>query len=181
MSAVRFITNLKLQTNCVIYTNVTSFKLFSDTIFIEDIFELMQEVVKKCDECFPERPNIVIFFDEIFTLLTKNDRIQADVLSFISQLRKRNIIFVTTAQEWLEINLTFRRYIRYNINCNLVGLFGKSYFYNQMQDAENMQYDKDLGEYIAPTIETQFGKCEKTIADSYDTFQTIKVTNQKKR
>ena len=37
------------------------------------------------------------------------------ILSFLSQLRKRKILFIT-AQEVVEINITFRRYCRFP-NC----------------------------------------------------------------
>lgn len=60
----------------------------------------------------------IIFFDELFSLLQKG-KLNQDILNFISQLRKRQIYLVTTVQEWLEINVTFRRYVRYEIDCKM--------------------------------------------------------------
>ena len=66
----------------------------------------------------------IIFYDEIFTALTRSSSINTDVLDFLSQMRKRRIIFLTTAQEWAEIPLSFRRFCRFEIKCNMINLFG---------------------------------------------------------
>lgn len=42
-----------------------------------------------------EKTDCIIVFDEIFTALTKTSRINTDVLDFLSQMRKRRIIFIT--------------------------------------------------------------------------------------
>lgn len=49
------------------------------------------------------KQDVIIVYDEIFTALTKSSKLNTDVLDFLSQMRKRKIIFLTTAQEWLEI------------------------------------------------------------------------------
>ena len=71
---------------------------------------------------------IYIFYDEIFSALTKGTKIDTEVLSFLSQMRKRQVIFLTTAQEWLEINMTLRRYVRYQIDCSIRNIFWCWYF-----------------------------------------------------
>lgn len=38
-----------------------------------------------------------------------------------------------------------------------------------------MKWDKDENDYVAPIISTTIKKCGKNIADSYDTFETIKI------
>ena len=78
--------------------------MFSDTVYITDINELIDTVISYCDSLPSDtQPNLIIFFDEIFTVLEKRTNISKKILSFISQLRKRKIVLVTTAQEWLEI------------------------------------------------------------------------------
>ena len=178
-SAVKFCIDRKLATNAVIITNVTSFNLFSDTVFITDIQELMNYVINLIDnqESVFEAPNIIIFFDEIFTILEKNTRINKDILSFISQLRKRGIIFVTTAQEWLEINITFRRYVRYQCDTRMISFLNNAIIINEINDGEQLKWDKDLNEYVAPRISTKISKGNLSIVESYDTYETIKVSN----
>lgn len=179
-SAIKFCINRKLDTNCKIITNVTSFKCFSDTVFITDIGDLIQYVLNYCDDLAPnEQPNIIIFFDEIFTILEKNKSINREIRSFISQLRKRKIILVTTAQEWLELNMTFRRYCRFQIDCNMISLpiTKKAFIINKIYDAEQMKWSNEENEYIAPIIQTNLAKGNISVVESYDTFETIQVSN----
>ena len=183
-SAVKFCIERKLAYNSIIITNVTSFKVFSDTVFISDISDLIDYVLAYCDSLpEDETPNIIVFFDEIFTILEKNTRINKDILSFISQLRKRKIIFVTTAQEWLEINVTFRRYVRYQVDCNMISLpiLHTALVLNNINDGEQLKWDKDANEYVAPRISTKLSKGNLSIIESYDTFETISTNTTTKK
>ena len=170
-SAIRFLIDKKLKFHYRIITNVTSFKAFPDTMFMTDI----NDIIDYCCTFNNNDANVIIFFDEIFTLLEKRTAINSKILGFISQLRKRNIIFVTTAQEWLEINMTFRRYARFQIDCKMVSLpFTKNaILFNLINDAEQMKWSNDDNEYIAPRVSTLVAKGNKSIIDSYDTFETI--------
>lgn len=38
-----------------------------------------------------------------------------------------------------------------------------------------MKWDNLENDYVAPIIRTTIKKCSKKIADSYDTFETIKI------
>lgn len=175
-SAVKFCIDRKLATNCIIYTNVTSFKVFSDTIYINDISKLIDTVIDYCDSLPPDtQPNIIIFFDEIFTVLEKGTKINSKILSFISQLRKRKIVFITTAQEWLEINVTFRRYVRFQIDCNMISfpITHSAIIINSVNDGEQLKWSNEDNEYIAPRISTNISKGNLSIIQSYDTFETI--------
>ena len=117
----------------------------------------------------------VIFYDEIFTALTKSSKIDNRVLSFLSQMRKKEIIFLTTAQEWLEINITLRRYCRYQIECNMINFLGIGILIKEMYDAELLKWSNDDNEYIAPLVDTTVSKCNISIAKSYDTFEQIET------
>lgn len=155
---------LKDNNNMPIYANIKSIDGINYTYF-----EGFEELLK-----LREKSNCIIVYDEIFTALTKTSKMNTDVLDFLSQMRKRGIIFLTTAQEWLEINITLRRYCRYQIECNMIsvlGLFGiliKSFY-----DAEQMKWSNLDNEYIAPIISTTITKCRLKIANSYDTYEQI--------
>lgn len=116
----------------------------------------------------------IILFDEIFTALTKTTKINTDVLDFLSQMRKRQIIFITTAQEWLEISMTLRRYCRFQIECSMRNFFGLGILIKRMYDAEQMKWSQEDNEYIAPIVETTISKCNLSVAKKYDTFEQIK-------
>lgn len=161
-SVVEFLRNHK---DMKIYANISSLKGIDYTYFsgFDNLLKLQNE-----HDC-------IIFYDEIFTALTKSSKINSDVLSFLSQMRKRRIIFLTTAQEWLEINITLRRYCRYQINCKMK-TFICGLLIKDMYDAEQMKWSNEENEYVAPLIETTFSKCNLCVAKSYDTFEEIQTS-----
>lgn len=120
-----------------------------------------------------EEHDCIIVYDEIFTALTKSTKINTDVLDFLSQMRKRKIIFMTTAQEWLEIPITLRRYCRYQIDCKMISI-GIGILLKFMYNAEQMKWSQEDNEYIAPLMTTTISKCNVEVANSYDTFEQIK-------
>lgn len=165
-SAVEFLLQNKDKR---IYSNVKTIKGVKYTPIggFDDLLKLRDET-----DC-------IILYDEIFTALTKSTKINTDVLDFLSQMRKRRIIFITTAQEWLEINMTLRRYCRYQINCRMVNFFGLGILIKTFHDAESMKWSNEDNEYVAPLLETSVSKCNIEVANSYDTFEQIDSSNKK--
>lgn len=167
-SAVEFLLSNK---DMKIYSNVRSLKGVKYTPIggFDDLLKLRSET------------NCIIFFDEIFTALSKKSssrltRQQSnEVLDFLSQMRKRKIIFITTAQEWLEMDMTLRRYCRFQIECNMINFLGLGILIKSCYNAEQMKWSVNDNEYIAPLVETTISKCNKKVADSYDTFEQIKT------
>lgn len=123
---------------------------------------------------------IIIVYDEIFTELQKQSKINKEVLDFLCQMRKRKIIFLTTAQEWAEIPLTFRRFCRYRINCNMIPFFATGILIKIFYDAENMKWSNDEQDFVAPLCETTISHTRKFIANSYDTFLRISSVDTRK-
>lgn len=160
-SVVEFLHNNK---DMPIYANLKSIKGLQYT-YIANFEELLS---------LRDKTDCVIVYDEIFTALQKNSTINRDVLDFLSQMRKRRIICLTTAQEWAEIPLTWRRYCRYQIDCRLIRLpIIRGILIKTFKDAENMKWDNDEQEHIAPLIELSVTHTQKWLADSYDTFEQI--------
>lgn len=170
-SSIKFCIDEKFRTGCKIITNVKSFKMFEDTIYMKKI----EDIIDYCTTFRDNDENILIFYDEIFTIIEKGGKLSKEILSFISQMRKRGIIFVTTAQEWAEINITFRRYVRYQIDCKMIAipLTRTAILYNAINDGDAIKWDNDLQEYIAPRIKTKISKSNIVVANSYDTYETI--------
>lgn len=115
----------------------------------------------------------IIVFDEIFTALTRSTKMNENVLAFLSQMRKKEVIFITTAQEWLEINITLRRYVRYQIDCQIVNVLPFSIMVETYHDGELMKWSQEENEYIAPIVATKISKMEFKTALMYDTNQVI--------
>ncbi len=154
-----------------IYANVKSIEGL-DYTYIETFDDLL--ALRSEHDC-------IIFYDEIFTALTKNDKVDTDILDFLSQMRKRKIIFMTTAQEWLEIPMTLRRYCRYQVDCEMRTIICIGILIKRMYDAEKMKWSNEDNDYVAPMIETVIEKCQLEVANSYDTFEQIKPTKKTKR
>ena len=156
---------LKQQNDIPIYSNISTLKGIKYTYFngFDKLLELRNE-----HDC-------IIVYDEIFTALTKSTKLSNEVLDFLSQMRKRRIVFLTTAQEWLEINITLRRYCRYQIECKMLNILGLGILIKSMYDAEQLKWSNDDNEYIAPLVETTISKCNISVANSYDTFEQIKT------
>lgn len=175
-SAVKFCKKMKLKNNYIIVTNVHSFNCFSDTIFIDNIIELINFVKINHDK---NGKKYLIFFDEIFSVLMKGQKINIEILSFLAQLRKRGIIFVTTAQSWAEIPLTFRRFCRFQISCNMFNFFNLfAILYNVISDGYNIKWDENEQDFVGEIIQTNLSKGNLEIINSYDTFETIKSQNE---
>lgn len=125
-----------------------------------------------------DEKRVIIIFDEIFTLL--NDKtiprdIRDDLMEFLSQQRKQKNILITTAQEWLNIPIEFRRFVRIQVECSTIpwgrfgGLLIEEYF-----DAYRMVWSNLDNEYVAPRISKKYSKYEKKYMESYDTYERIR-------
>lgn len=173
-SAVNFLIKNKILHNYIVITNVQSFKVFNDTIYMKNINDIIDFMVEHEND----GKKYILFFDEIFTILEKKTSINKKILSFISQLRKRKIIFITTAQEWSEINITFRRYVRFQVSCNMfsIPILKRAFLINKVNDGDGIKWDNDSQDWIAPTIATNFMKGNLSIIESYDTFETIETS-----
>ena len=122
---------------------------------------------------YDKNKQLVFVYDEIFTELLKGSKLSKPVLDFLCQMRKRKIIFLTTAQEWSEIPLSFRRFCRYEIDCKMVPLLWTGFLIKTFKDAENMKWSNEEQEHIAPLVETTITKTRLWIANSYNTFLRI--------
>lgn len=171
------------------YVNFTGFK---ELIYIKEIIDykgddtsLFSFICSRFDEnrakhilsllkdLRENNKQLVITYDEIFTELLRNSSLAKPVMDFLCQMRKRKIIFLTTCQEWSELPLSFRRFCRFQIDCDMKPFLWTGFLIKTFHDAENMKWSNEEQEHIAPIIETTITKCRKYIADSYDTFLRI--------
>lgn len=140
------------------------------------VYETDFNKIQKYLEEIENTRDYIIIYDEIFTLIEKG-KLSKESLSFLSQMRKRGLYLYTTAQEWLEINITFRRYVRFQVACKMINipLFNFAISINEINDAYQMTWDNEQNEYVAPRVKTTIKKCGLNIANSYDTFEVIKT------
>lgn len=172
-SAIKFLVKQQMKEHYICLTNVHSYNAFENTIYIDDIIELITYVKKHTNKNGHKDKRYIIFFDEIFTVLMKGYSINTEILSFLAQLRKRGIIFVTTAQEWSEIPITFRRFCRFQVSCHMFSFLGKAFSLNRINDGYNSRWNNDTQDFEAPLLQTNFSKGNLWVIDTYDTYETI--------
>lgn len=162
---------------CKFFSNV-HFSNVDDFTYFED-FEYIYTILKAIDnkEIDNNKKQIVIIWDELFSLITKSAKLSKEIKSFLSQVRKRKIILLTTCQSWADLPIDFRRLCRFEIDCNCIPLVTRSLLINVYKDAERMKWDELQQEHVAPIVWTKISQVNKVIADSYDTNQTIKASN----
>lgn len=145
-----------------------------------DKFEDIYKIIEMLDNGTIDTENrqVVIIYDEIFTLMTKNAKMNKEIMSFLCQLRKRKIIFLTTCQSWAELPLSFRRLCRFEIDCNIINIpLIPSILVGIYKDAERMKWDEIEQDHVAPIVWTRIAMFNKKVAQAYDTNQRIKSTN----
>lgn len=179
-SAVKFCNKMQKRNNYIVITNLKSYCKNDNIVYMENILDIIKFVVDNSVD--GERSKYLIFFDEIFSVLMKQKVVNQDILSFLAQLRKRGIIFVSTAQNWSEIPISFRRFCRYQINCNMFSISilpKQAFLLSTVCDGYNARWDSMQQDFIAPVLQTNFSKGERRIINMYDTFETIKSFNLK--
>lgn len=54
--------------------------------------------------------------------------------------------------------------------------FKTAFIFNSINDGDGIKWDNDSQEFIAPRISANFGKCNLSVIQSYDTFETIQTS-----
>lgn len=174
-SAIKFCVEMCKKYDYVIVTNIHSFCAFDNMVYIDDIIDLINFIKENHDV---NGKKYIILFDEIFTVLMRGQSVNTEILSFLAQLRKRSLIFVTTAQEWSEIPLTFRKFCRFQVSCHMFSFFNKAFLINRVNDGYNAKWNNDTQDFEAPNLQTNFSKGNKVIISLYDTYEVIKTSNK---
>lgn len=172
--------------HCEIFSNV-SFSNIDYTHFTG--FKELLELRDKIDYAQLNNKNYIIFhnkkvlidfdkqilfiYDELFSELGRGSKIDNNVLDFISQMRKRKFILLTTCQIWSDIPITWRRLTRYEIDCSMHNFLGINVLVKVFRDGENMKWSNDDQEFVAPLISTTITHTRKCVSSIYDTFERI--------
>lgn len=180
-SAIKSTLDFYLKFDYQIITNLKSFHDLNkdiEMLYISDIFQLI-DFVKNNNNRY------VILFDEIFTVLQKNIKNPRghEIMEFLAQLRKRKIIFISTAQNWSQIPKEFRDFCRYKVHCHMFNfpLFNCAITWNTMFDGYNVKWNDEIQDFEGPLLATKIGKANLQIAQAYDTFETIKTNYGQKK
>lgn len=158
-----------------VFSNVSDIKNVDDITYFRG-FEGIIKIKEALDNgslVVPKKKKLVIVYDELFQDFTRGDKLSKPVMDFLSQMRKRKIICLTTAQYWSPIPIDFRRFARYQIDCNMIPFLWGGFLIKVFHDAEQMKWSNDDQDFVAPVTETTITKCRKIVSQSYDTFLRI--------
>lgn len=132
--------------------------------YINNFYDLM-EAAKKGHH--------IIVYDEIFSKFNKNSKSDKATINFLSQVRKRGNIMLTTAQDWLELPMWLRRKVKVCIEVSRRNVLFWTFYRETYGDADHMRWSQEDNEYMCPLIQTSISMMTRKTAEAYDTFETI--------
>lgn len=162
-----------------VFTNVKSFAdKFKNEVIFEPNLEKLISFLEAKEDC----SDIVVFYDEIFSLF-KDTYMPDDIRTVLTQLRKKHLYFFTSSQEWTSLPRQFRKLCRYEVTCSMFNIpfLGFAVLINKFNDGYNIHWSSDEQEYVAPRLWTSIKKCNKVVADSYDTYEAVHHYRSKPR
>lgn len=177
---INLFSNVHIEKPQCPYIEFSGFKEMLELRDLIDLARLREEsyIIFKNEKYYIDFKKQVLFiYDEIFSELQRGSKLSTDVLDFITQMRKRGFILLTTAQVWSDIPITWRRLTRYQIDCSMKNLFFTNILIKRFYDAEQMKWSNDDQEFIAPIISTTISHTRKCISSRYDTYQLIHNKN----
>lgn len=117
---------------------------------------------------------VIFVYDELFQELMRGSRVDKRTMDFLSQMRKRHVIFLTTCQDWAELPITYRKMCRYQIDCKMIPLFFSGLILRRYRDAENMKWDETEQDFVAPLVKTEVEHTRLSVVKCFDTLEKIK-------
>lgn len=164
--AVKLLLAQEKETCACIYTNVHSLKIPGYEI----------KYFTKIEELYYNHEDYCIFLiDEVSKKYDKNSKTDKLFYAWLNQSRKRKRIVIMITQEWRELPMWIRRPAKIMVSTkpNILTRFG--IYTTTVGDAENLQFNKDEGEYECPLIKKVVYKRNLEISNMYDTFEAIET------
>lgn len=120
------------------------------------------------------REPVIYLLDEIQTLLRGQkggkSYLSPDVLMSIQQQRKANKTILGTLQEFLDLDISYRRQLRSQVQCRHAGNLQIEYWL----DPSTLKYDKDNNKYTGKVMDIWLWKRHDLVYDKYDTYEIVK-------
>jgi len=113
---------------------------------------------------------VAFFIDEIQNVLfSKTSKVSFDVLRAIAQQRKTRKTIIGTLQEFLDLDVRYRRQLSFVVRCHRLG----NIEIERWLDGQTLVFDREANKYSGQLYETKIWKFNDEIANSYDTFAVI--------
>ncbi len=120
----------------------------------------------------PELKNAILVVDEIGELFLNNKKgIDISAFSGATQVRKRNLMVVSTIQNFADLQTHIRRHFKILVKCKT--LISKRLQFNAYYLADSVSFDVKKDKYTGQQIDIDVFFRTQEIGDSYDTSQLI--------
>lgn len=117
------------------------------------------------------RQEVIYLLDEIQTLLrAKKGALSADTLLSIQQQRKANKTILGTLQEFLDLDISYRRQLRAQVQCRHAGNVQIEFW----RDPNTLQYDSDKNDYSGKVMDIWIWHRNDEIYQKYDTYEIVR-------
>lgn len=166
LSATNYIARLKKKyPNLYIYSNI-KLTLADKVIKSSEVSDYILDVR-------PDGAPIAFLLDEAHTVFyDKKNKISGETLRAISQQRKAKKTLIFTLQDYLDLDIQYRRQPGAVINCSRFGPVQFEVFKN----AEALVMDRNTNKYVAPIQDIRIWKRNNEAFDRYDTYEIVKST-----
>lgn len=170
LSATHYLERLKFNyPNLYIVSNIK--------LTIADLVIKSEEVadyilMTKKDEDGNERP-VAFFIDEIQTVLFSGKKaVSFETFKAICQQRKALKTIIGTMQEFLDLDIKYRRQLQAQVDCFY---FGPIQF-ELWKDPESLKFDPEKNDYVGRTKRINIWKRHDDAFNIYDTFEIVNAT-----
>lgn len=161
LSQSRYVYQLQEKFGAKVYS-ATDYKRADVKI---DESEISDHILTKRDV----RPTVFLL-DEIQVLLdTTAGKLKPEVLKAIAQQRKRNTSIIGTLQVFLDLDIRYRRQIKYVVNCSFVGPIQ----IERWLEGETLTFDQESNKYSGRIAHIRIWKRHNEIFNLYDTHEVV--------
>lgn len=170
LSASHYLQRLKnAYPTLYIYSNI-KLAIADKVIKSEEVADYILD--KKQDENGKEIP-IAFFLDEIQTVLFSGKKaVSFEVFKAICQQRKALKTVIGTMQEFLDLDIKYRRQLQAQVECLHYGAVQVELW----KDPETLKFDPDKNDYVGRTRRLNIWKRHNLAYDIYDTYEIVNAT-----
>lgn len=165
LSATHYIKKLKDRyPNLYIYSNI-KLKIADKILTSDQIADHILDVKE-------DRP-IAFFIDEIQTVLFSGKKaVSMETFKAICQQRKAEKTIIGTMQEFLDLDIKYRRQLRSQVECFRFWAIQ----FELWKDPESLRFDSRKNDYIGKTRHINIWKRHNEAYDIYDTYEIVGAT-----
>lgn len=170
LSATHYLQMLKNKyPGLYIYSNI-HLAIADKVIKSEEVSEYILD--KKTDENGEEIP-IAFFLDEIQTVLFSGKKsVSFETFKAICQQRKALKTIIGTMQEFLDLDIKYRRQLQAQVECFHYGAVQ----FELWKDPDTLKFDQEKNDYVGKTRRINIWKRHNEAYDIYDTYEIVNAT-----